>query len=96
MDAAYLTHRNGLQTERILITQVILRGERQLRYIVDRGNIFRLNAHLVHLTFIKGDLLITGLHGLDQSLCLEFAHLFARHTLHSGIVNHGSKYLFYS
>ena len=86
--AYYLVHGHCIESEGVLVTQVILGGEGQFGDVIKALDVLRLDAHLVEFLPVEGYLLIAGLHGLLQSLKLEFLHRLAVHALHSWIVYH--------
>ena len=88
VDALDLIGGHSLKPEGIFVAQVILRGEGQLRDVVDRLDVFRLHAQLVHLSLVEGHVLVAPLHGGGETFALELAHVLAGHALHLGIVYH--------
>ena len=88
MDASHLIVRDGFQTKRIFVAQVLLGGEGQPVDVVDALDVLGLYTQLVHLLAIEGHMLITSLYCVDESLALQLPHLFARHALNLGIVYH--------
>ena len=88
MDAANLALRNGLESEGVLITQVVLGGEGKLHDVIDGSDLLRRYAHAIHLLTIERYILVAVLYNFLQAFALQLAHGFAIHTLHFGVVNH--------
>ena len=93
MDADNLLHGDGVEPEGILVAQVVFRGERQFGDVVKRADVFGLEALFVEFPPVEGDFLVAGLDGVDQTFCLESAHLLAGHAFDGRIVYHGNRVL---
>ena len=88
MNTDNLTLWSGLQAKGVVVTQVFLRGERQLVNVLDGLNVIRSDVQLLQFVTIKGNIVVDVLHDFVQALALERAHLVAAHTLFVRIPNH--------
>ena len=88
MYADNLALRSGLQTEGIVVAQVLLRGEGQLLDVLYGLNVIRANVQLLQFITVEGHVMVHVLYNLVKSLTLERAHLVAAHTFFVRIPNH--------
>ena len=94
MYAHYLTHRNGSQTEGIVVSQVELVREWQFHDVVNVLDVARLNAQFLKFPAIEGSVVINIVCHLPESDALHLAQLLAVHTLNTRIPNHLFIFLF--
>ena len=82
--------RGSLQTEGVVVAQVLLGGEGQLLDILDGLDVVRADVQLLEFITIERHIVVDILHDFVQSFALERAHLVAAHAFFIRIPNHDS------
>ena len=88
MNTDNLALRGCLETKRIVIAQVLLRGKWQLLDVLDGLDVIWTDVHCLKFVAIKRYVMIYVLYNLVKSLALQRAHLVATHALFVRIPNH--------
>ena len=86
-----LALRGSLQTEGVVVAQVLLGGEGQLLDVLDGLDIVRTDIQLLEFITIERHIVVDILHNFVQSFALERAHLVATHAFFIRIPNHSFK-----
>ena len=81
MDAGNVLLRNGEKAVRISVAHVLLDDERELRDILEAGQVIGRDAGLGEGLLIEIDIVVRVTDRLLHSLELKLAQLFARHSL---------------
>ena len=83
-----LALRSRLQAERIIVTQILLRGKGQFGDVLDGLDIIGEDVQFLQLVTIERHVVIDVLHDVMQSFTLKLAHLIVAQALHCRIINH--------
>ena len=93
MDAGDVLLRNGEKAERISVAHVLLDDERELRDILEAGQVIGRDTGLGEGLLIEIDIVVRVTDRLLHSLELKLAQLFARHSLDFFLKKHFKSFL---
>ena len=88
MDTYDFALRGGLESEGIIVPEVLLGGEGEFYDILYCADIIGADVHLLELLPVEWYIMIDIIHHLVQALPLHRAHLVARHRFFVFVPNH--------
>ena len=93
MDAGDVLLRNGEKAERVGVAHILLDDERELREILEAGQVVGRDTCLSEGLLIEIDIVVRVTDRLLHSLELKLAQLFARHSLDFFLKKHLKSFL---
>ena len=88
MNADNLALRGCLQAKRIVVAQVLLRGEGQLMDVFNGLDVVRADVQLLKFVAVERHIVIDILHDFVKPFTLKSAHFVAAHAFFVRIPNH--------
>ena len=70
MNPNHVVHRDGKQAKWVIVTQILLIGERQFFQIINRLNVVRRNASRLHPQPVRLNGMIDAFNGIMQAFTL--------------------------